>query len=179
MNEAKALRALKNGDTAALEWFIERYTPYMAAVVSNIIGTQRTSDAEEIISDAFFSLWQNASRIKGAGVKGYLARIARNGALDFIRSAGEEPLPLEEDILELSTEGPEDAVAAAADRFAVQQAVLAMPYPRREIFIRHYFYFQSVKDIAGAMDIPLNTVKTHLRRGRETLRRLLEGEICV
>ena len=170
---------MKNGDTAALEWFIERYTGYAAAVVTNITGPQRVSDAEEIVADTFFALWQNAWRIKGSAVKSYIARIARNKALDFIRGAGEENLPLEEDVLELAVAGPEDAYAAAADRFAVQEAVLAMSHPQREIFIRHYFYFQKVAEISEAMGIPENTVKTHLRRGREKLRRMLEGEICV
>ena len=54
-----------------------------------------------------------------------------------------------------------------------------MPWPEREIFIRHYFYCQRVSDISGALDIPENTVKTKLRRGREKLRQALEGEICV
>ena len=179
MTEAKALRALKNGDTAALEWFIDRYTPYLAAIVNNIIGTGRGDDAEEIISDVFFALWQNPGRIRSGTAKSYLGRIARNKAVDFLRSSGEETLPLEEDAVMLSTPGPEEAVEQVCDRFAVQEAVLAMQWPQREIFIRHYFYFQPLADIAAALDMPVNTVKTHLRRGRERLRRALEEEICV
>lgn len=179
MTEAKALRALKAGDTEALEWFIDRYTGYVAAVVTNIIGTNRAEDAEELVSDAFLALWQNAGRIRASGVKSYLARIARNKAVDFIRSRCEDTLPLEEDVLLLSAPGPEDEVADACDRYAIHEAVLAMDWPEREIFIRHYFYFQRVSDIAGALDIPENTVKTKLRRGREKLQQVLEREICV
>lgn len=180
MTEAKALRALKRGDTEALGWFIDRYTGYVATVVNNIIGSTRPrEDVEEVVSDAFVALWQNAERIRGAEVKGYLARIARNKALDHLRKCGEEPLPLEEDALELSAPGPEDEVARACERWAVQEAVLAMDWPGREIFIRHYYYFQRVADIAAAMDMPVGTVKTHLRRGREKLKKALEGEICV
>ena len=179
MTEAKALRALRRGDTEALEWFIDRYTGYAAAVVTNIIGPNRSEDAEEIVSDTFFALWQNAERIKAAEVKSYLARIARNKAVDFLRSKAEDSLPLEEDVLTLCSPGPEDEVAEVCDKWLVHEAVLAMPWPEREIFIRHYFYCQRVSDIAGALDIPENTVKTKLRRGREKLRQALEGEICV
>jgi len=180
LTEAKALRALKAGDTRALEWFIDRYTGYVSAVVNNILGPSRPrEDAEEAVSDAFVALWQNAGRIKGAEVKSYLAGIARNKDLDILRSAGQEPLLLEEDVLELSTPGPEDELSRACDRRAVQEAVLAMRWPEREIFIRHYFYFQRVSDIADALQLPENTVKTKLRRGREKLRQVLEGEICV
>ena len=180
MTEAKALRALKRGDSSGLEWFIDRYTSYVAAVVNNIIGvTHPREDIEEVVSDAFVALWRNAERIKGDGARAYLARIARNKAVDVLRSGGEISFPLEEDAVELPAPGPEDELSDACDRRAVQEAVLAMPWPEREIFVRHYFYFQRVADIAEAMHIPENTVKTKLRRGREKLRRVLEGEICV
>ena len=48
-----------------------------------------------------------------------------------------------------------------------------MPEPDREIFLRHYFYRQGVAGIALALDMNVNTVKTRLRRGRESLRRAL------
>lgn len=179
MTEAKALRALKNGNIAALEWFIDRYTGYVAAVVNNVIGaTHPREDVEEAVSDAFVALWQNAGRIKGAEAKSYLARIARNKALDILRGR-EAQLPLEEDVLELAVPGPEDEVVQACDRWCVQEAVLAMDWPEREIFLRHYFWFQKVEEIASAMDMPANTVKTHLRRGREKLRKTLEREVGV
>ena len=45
-----------------------------------------------------------------------------------------------------------------------------MGEPDREIFLRHYYCFQNVADIALALDMNVNTVKTRLRRGRERLR---------
>ena len=178
MTELTALRALKKGSEEALEWFIDRYTGYVAAVVNNIIGGSHSwEDVEEVCSDAFVALWQSAEHIRGSSVKGWLARVARNKALDALRKKGEEALPLEADCIILSVPGPEDEVSKACDRFAVQEAVLAMPHPDREIFLRHYFYFQSVGEIASAMDIPENTVKTRLRRGREKLKACLEGII--
>lgn len=177
MTESWALRALKAGDTSALEWFIDRYTGYVSAVVINIIGSGQREDIEEIVSDAFFVLWQNAGKIKASGVKGYLGRVARNKAVDFLRSQGAETLPLEEDVLVLPDYTTEDEMGKACERWVVQEAVLSMEWPEREIFLRHYFLFQPVRDIARLMDMPENTVKTHLRRGREKLKGLLEKEL--
>lgn len=58
-----------------------------------------------------------------------------------------------------------------------RRAVDGMGEPDREIFLRHYYYCQSVADIAAALDMNANTVKTRLRRGRERLRaELSKGE---
>ena len=59
----------------------------------------------------------------------------------------------------------------------IRRAVDGMGEPDREIFLRHYYYCQSVADIAAALDMNANTVKTRLRRGRERLRaELSKGE---
>ena len=59
----------------------------------------------------------------------------------------------------------------------IRGAVDGMGEPDREIFLRHYYYCQSVADIAAALDMNANTVKTRLRRGRERLRaELSKGE---
>ena len=177
MTELTALRALKKGSEEALEWFIDRYTGYVAVVVNNIIGGSHSrEDVEEVCSDAFVALWQSAEHIRGGSVKVWLARVARNKAIDLMRREGETMLPLEGDVLELAVGGAEDEISKACDRFLVREALLALEWPSREIFLRHYYYFQRVEDIASVMNIPANTVKTHLRRGREKLKKTLEME---
>lgn len=175
MTEAKALRELQRGSEAALEWFIDRYSGYVSAVVYNIIGgSHPREDVEEVCSDVFVGLWNSATRIKGGSVKAYLAGMARNKSIDRLRSGGFE-LPLEDDAIELS--GPAEILDKAEERAAVHRAVLEMDWPDREIFLRHYYYCQKLRDIAAAMGFPEATVKTRLRRGREKLRAVLEQEI--
>lgn len=174
----KALKALQEGSEEELGWFIDRYSGYVAAVVCNILGgSANREDLEELCSDTFVALWQGSKSIRSGSVKGWLARVARNKTLDLLRKRGESPLRLEEDCIMLSVPGPETEAEKSRERLAVRMAVLDMPHPDREIFLRHYFYFQSVGDIAAAMEIPANTVKTRLRRGREKLKACLEGEI--
>ena len=53
----------------------------------------------------------------------------------------------------------------------------ALPDGEREVFLRHYYYAQTVREIAAAMDLKESTVKTRLRRGREKLKAMLtKGE---
>ena len=48
-----------------------------------------------------------------------------------------------------------------------------MGQPDRDIFLRFYYYYQSIEDIALEMDINLSTVKSKLRRGRGKLKQTL------
>ncbi len=49
MDERQALKALRHGDESALVWFMDRYIPYVNAVVFGIMGSAvPSSDAEEM-----------------------------------------------------------------------------------------------------------------------------------
>ena len=173
MTEANALKELKKGSEPALEWFIDSYTPYVTAIIRNIIGEcMDLADVEEVASDVFYALWENARKVYS--VKGYLGTVARNMAKNKLRSLDWD-LPLEEKILVVvAGDNPETALEEKEKAKAVKRAVLRMPYPEREIFLRHYYYCQKIETISREMDIPLSTVKTKLRRGRARLGRELE-----
>ena len=79
-------------------------------------------------------------------------------------------------MLSIPVPGPEEAVGEQELRESTRRAVGPMPEPEREIILRHYYYMQCVADIALALDINTNTVKTRLRRGRERLRKELNGD---
>ena len=119
----------------------------------------------------FYALWENARKVYS--VKGYLGTVARNMAKNKLRSLDWD-LPLEEKILVVAGDNPETALEEKEKAKAVKRAVLRMPYPEREIFLRHYYYCQKIETISREMDIPLSTVKTKLRRGRARLGRELE-----
>lgn len=172
MTEATALRELKKGSETALSWFIDAYTPYVTAIIHGIIGEHMDmADVEEVASDVFFALWENARKVYS--VKGYLGTMARNKAKNKLRDLTYD-LPLEEQILVLEGGSPEDTMEEKERNRAVRQAVLQMHQPEKEIFLRHYFYCQKVDTISAELGLPLSTVKTKLRRGRARLGRELQ-----
>ena len=177
MTEGKALRELKRGSEEALCFFIERYTPYVSTIIYNIIGAyMSTADIEEVSADVFFAFWQNAEKVRPDAVKGYLGTIARNRAKNKLRELGHD-LPLEEAILQVEQLSPETEYEKKQLHAAVRRAVLAMGWPEREIFLRHYYYFQTLDTIAGEMGMNLSTVKTRLRRGRLRLKAALADQL--
>ncbi|MEG2394705.1 MAG: sigma factor-like helix-turn-helix DNA-binding protein [Ruthenibacterium sp.] len=56
---------------------------------------------------------------------------------------------------------------------AVQALVAAMTPPDRDIFIRKYYWLQTVREIAAALQISEDSIKKRLTRGREALRKQL------
>ena len=75
-----------------------------------------------------------------------------------------------------SLEDPTEGLDRQEEAALVRQAVDAMPPREREVFLRHYYYAQSIKEIAAAMDMNESTVKNQLRRGRIKLKEQLLKE---
>lgn len=171
MTEAKAMKELKKDSEEALGWFIDRYTPYVTTIIHNVLGAYMdASDIEEVAADVFFALWENAEKVHSP--KGYLGTVARNMAKNKLRQLG-DTVSLDENILVLEGISPETALEEKELSRAVKGAVLDMGHPDREIFLRFYYYFQSLEEIATEMDMNLSTVKTRLRRGRARLKETL------
>ena len=177
MTEAKALKQLQKGSTDALELFIEKYTPYVSTVIYNIIGdTMGIEDVEEVASDVFYTLWSKADRIRPESIRGFLGCVARNMAKNKLRSAGFE-LPLDEELLIVEDTPLEQHCYEAELRKAVQQEVLALKVPDKEIVLRYYYYFQSICAIADEMGMSESNVKVRLHRARKTLKEALSAII--
>jgi len=174
MRDEIILRKIRSGDPAGLEALMDRYIPYVSAIVWNHLrNTLSKEDAEEVVSDVFLTAWQKAGDVLPGSLKPWLGAVARNRARSRLRSAGGE-LPLEEDVLEIpAEETPEGLLESREERSLVRKALDGLPAEDREIFLRHYYYAQTVSEISREMRINESTVKTRLRRGRLRLRTML------
>ena len=102
--------------------------------------------------------------------------MARHKARNRLRQTG-RTLPLEGEALEIPGQAdPADQLARAEEGQLVRAAVDALPHQEREIFLRYYYYAQTMPEIAQRMDLNLSTVKTKLRRGRMKLKEQLTRE---
>ena len=173
LNDAKALALLKSGDQEALEWFIDKYSAYVGTVVNSILSYSMThEDVEEVTADVFVTLWRSAENLYPLNLKGYLSRVARSLSMQKLREKV-EVLPLDEDILILDEDSVFDSLEREDQDHLIRKLVYAMPHPDKEIFLRFYYYCQSVSVIANQMQMNPSTIKTKLKRGRERLRTFL------
>lgn len=174
MREELILRKIRNADQSGLEALMDRYIPYVSAVVWNILRYSMTAeDAEEVVSDVFLAAWEQAEDLRAGSVRPWLGAVARNKAKNKLRKAGFD-LPLEENVLELpGTGSPEEAMERSEEQRLVRRAVGYLPKQDRELFLRYYYYAQTVGEISLQMGLNESTVKTRLRRGRMRLKELL------
>lgn len=173
LDEKRAFRAIRRKDEEALSWFIEHYAAYVHTIVYNMIGTiMSPADVEEVTSDVFLAFWSNADKVTPDKIKAYLGGIARNKAKEKTRELRQD-IPLEDDIIVISDSTPERTFEKQEQARIINRAVLSLEHPEREIFFRHYYYYQPVAQIAAEMGINISTVKTKLWRGRNKLKEIL------
>lgn len=174
MTEETILRKLRQQDPSGLEALMDKYIPYVSAVCWNILrSAMQPEDAEEVVSDVFLAAWEQAAQIRPGYCRQWLGAVARNKAKNKLRLLGEE-LPLEEDVLELPEDRtPHGQLDRREEQRLVRWAVDHLTGEDREIFLRHYWYAQTLPEISECMHLNLSTVKTRLRRGRLRLKELL------
>ena len=153
------------------------YIPYVSVIVWNILReSMAPEDAEEVVSDVFLAAWNQSSNLKVGHMKGWLGAVARNKAKNKLRQIG-QTIPLEESVLDIpSLDDPTVDIERAEEQQRVRQALDSLPSEDREVFIRHYYYAQSIKDISVSMALNESTIKTKLRKGRMKLKEILTKE---
>lgn len=174
MKDYKILNRLKKGDIDALDTLMKIYTPYVSTIVWNIMREKMSvQDAEEVVSDVFIAAWQQAKEIDAGSLKGWLAAVSRNIARNKLRKSG-KTIPLEEEYLCLTDTCSFES--KIEERLAIKNAINHLQKQERETLIRHYYFFQPIREIAHDMHLNESTVKSHLRRGRIHLKKYLEKE---
>ena len=155
---------------------VRRATVYRACL--RILG--RPHDAEDVTQESFVAAYRAIGSYRGDGpLRGWLLRIATRQA--FRRLASRRPTAdnrqsVPEPFLADSRTDPTRMAVASEVRSELRDAVGALPEPYREVVALRFFAELSLAEVAEATGRPINTVKTHLRRGLERLRPLIDAE---
>lgn len=175
-DDRQLILLLANDPSAGMYAAIQQYGGLVQMIIARILrGCPQ--DVEECVADTFVKAWKTIHRLDAgdSSLKGYLICIARNTAISRYhqlkkQNAGSivllEELSSGEDVLH--------TVINEEETWILQQLILAMDQPDREIFIRKYFLFASVKEIAAEMGMDDIQVKNRLYRGRQRLRAELQ-----
>ena len=167
-DDALVARA-RAGDAEAFRGLVERHRDRVYGLALRIVRS--SADAEEVAQDAFVRAWLALPRFRGeASFSTWIYRIAVRRAFDRARTlkmrrgreagieaAGEPAAP---------GGGPECSDLA----LELERLVEALPPAQRAAVTLYYLLDRSVEQVAAVLELPENTVKTHLSRARGALR---------
>jgi RNA polymerase sigma-70 factor (ECF subfamily) len=164
------------GDRAALRELYDATSAKLFGVCLRILSSKE--EAEDVLQDVYLTIWRRADRFDGAraGVLAWISTIARNRAIDRLRSRGPTAYaePIEDHDLPDASPGAE-ALLEGADDSRRLQACLSELDDRTQSLIRTAFFAGvTYEALAQGMDAPLGTVKSWIRRGLAKLRGCLE-----
>ena len=126
-------------------------------------------------------LWKNWAGLSGATLSAWIGRVTKNACIDMVRRrrAYQSRVVASGDggeiIFAASTEpGPDELTQFSELRVHIQHALAAIREPYRSIVIFREVQDMKYEEICDVMDLPLNTIKSYLHRGRRMLREKLD-----
>lgn len=176
LDDGRLVRKMAAGDASALGMFYDRWSSHVYTTVIAIVRSPQ--DAEEVVDDAFWQAWNQASRFDASRgqVRSWILSIARSRALDklkaFARRREEtlEAAPPELLATEPDTDSRIDAEQRATD---IVIALKILPTAQREALEMAYYGGLSQTEIAACTGEALGTIKTRIRLGMQKLRETL------
>lgn len=134
------------------------------------------AEAEDTLQEVYARVWHNADRYRSNGLSPmtWLITIARNRSIDRLRARRSAAGGLEEaENLADSGPGPEAMAVAASERSRIVDCMGELPADRAEAVRRVYLEGETYNELAVRFDVPLNTMRTWLRRSLQRLRECL------
>ena len=180
-----SLRAIAEGNREAFSALYRCWQPLLVRYATGLLGGDRAA-AEDVVDEALLAVWQQAGRFSGTGsAAGWLRRIVRNKAVDWLRRQRESLLPADA-MAALADNLPDPGPSARelaeqhSERAALVRALGVLSLEHREAIWLCYFEELSIQEIAEIAGCPANTVKTRLFHARRILRESeLLGLACV
>ncbi len=166
MNEAALLTLAAAGDRGAFETLVrQRQSPLRGFLRRLTRGDHALAD--DLAQETFFEAWRKIDQFRGEGTfASWLARIGYRRYLMWARRRKFEPLDAEADVA--------DARPAPDQRLDLEKAMARLSLPERAALTLCYAQEYTNEEAADILEIPLGTLKSHVARGREKLRKLLE-----
>lgn len=180
MEDLQILDALFARCEKALAALAEKYGKGLLNLAMNILGSQ--ADAEETVNDTYLALWNAIPPQRPDPLAPYVYRTGRNQALKRLRANTAQKRDSRYDLCleELGEALPggtaEDALDAKLLGQAINRYLATLSRDHRTLFVKRYWFGQSVADIAKESGLSAGTVSTRLSRMRTALRAQLEKE---
>jgi RNA polymerase sigma-70 factor (ECF subfamily) len=164
------------GDRNAFSRLYDLTSAKLFAICVRILKDR--NEAEEALQEIYVKIWQRAQRFAaGQGSPmSWLSAIARHQAIDMIRARRPVSTSID-DVFDLADEapGPETAAIHASDGKRIDRCMQQLEADRAEAVRKAYVEGMSYQELADHYHVPVNTMRTWLRRSLLRLRECLQS----
>ena len=175
------VRRAQTGDRQALVRLVETYQGAVYALALAVMHDR--ADAADMTQETFVRLLRYLPTYRGDGgsFTSWVHRMTVNICLDTLRRRQRSATAALETVHEHEPasadvwEQPEWRIESSESAREVHAALGELPAPQRQALTLHYFEGRPYGEIAASMGVPLNTVKSHMLRGKERMARLLDS----
>jgi RNA polymerase sigma-70 factor, ECF subfamily len=174
------MELVREGDARAFELVFERHSGVAFSLAYRMCGSR--SRAEDVVQEAFLSLWRSGARYDRArgSVRSWILRVVHNSAVDaFRRDTAKESRNVHDDSLAEqlpAAELTDVEVERRDDADRVRGAMKTLPDDQRQVIELAYFGSFTHVEIAEMLALPAGTVKGRMRLGLTKLRMVLGPE---
>ena len=166
------------GHTALFEILMRRHNERVYRAARAILKDE--SEAEDVMQQAYVNAYAHLRQFNGrAKFSTWLTRIAINEALARVRRVrnhervNESTVDMESNMNRVAPVDPERQAVAGELRGVLESAIDRLPDGAREVFVLREVEGMSTAEVAAALDVSEDVVKTRLSRGRAAIRREL------
>jgi RNA polymerase sigma-70 factor (ECF subfamily) len=181
LSDEELVSLVQQGSRSAFATLVDRHKTTIFSMALRVTGNRE--DAEEAAQDAFVRVFRSIDRFRGdSKFSTWLYRIAMNVCLTKARQSRPEVSSIDESMEEDSegaplqipdrADNPEVMIERDEFRERVRQLVAQLPPKYSAVLVMYHMQNFSYEEISSALDLPIGTVKAHLFRARNALKKL-------
>ena len=183
-DEVELVRRCREGSDAAYAALVRLHRPRLFTLAYRLTGNRST--AEDVVQEVFLAAfkaidrfepkpslaaWLNRITIRVAGRTASRQAARSSASLDRMTVPAGDATDQPEFLVDLDpSSDPQSAMETAELRRALGEAVARLPFKYRAAVILRFVTGLDYAEAAAALDVPLNTFKSHLLRGTRMLR---------
>jgi RNA polymerase sigma-70 factor (ECF subfamily) len=166
-------------DNAAVAELYDRHNRLLYGLILRILRSR--DEAEDVLQEVFVTIWTRAGTYDMAlgSPLAWLVRVARNRAIDRLRSRQVQDRALDGAPLPLPPGTPEAGAARRQEEETMARALAALPGEQRTLIEHAFYQGWTHAELASRFELPLGTVKTRIRRGMMSLRAAMQKGVVA